>query len=219
MILPARSAFDREFSVICEDLVKMGELIDTGIGDAMQALVEQDKSKAKVVKRHDEEVNALRFKIEEACLELIATQQPTASDLRAVVAAMHIVVELERIGDYAVGIAKTVIFMSHEPLLRTLKKLPKMGELSRQMLADCIQAFIKRDAAWAQDIASHDEEMDQMYKSVFDKLVEIMAEEPELVARATYLMWCAHNLERIADRVTNIAERVIFMTTGDLREL
>ena len=214
-----RSTFDREFDEICADLVKMAQMIDWAIENALKALVERDHQLAEQVRANDEQVNAVRFKVEEACLVTIATQQPAAGDLRAVITAMHLAVEMERIGDYAAGIAKTVILMEEEPLLKTLKKIPRMGELSRQMLADSIQAFLKRDVAWAQEIASHDDEVDELYRSVFNKLVEKMAKEPELVTRATYLMWCAHNLERIADRVTNIAERIIFMTTGSLREL
>ena len=210
--------FDREYQAICDDVVRMGGMIEAAIGQAMQALVERDVPLAEQVIAGDEKVNEIRFKIEEACLTIIATQQPIAGDLRSVVAAMHIAVELERMGDHAAGIARTVVLMSDEPLLKTIKKIPKMGELSRQMLSDCMQAFVKRDAQWAREIAANDGRMDELYKAVFDRLVETMAHKPELVARATYLMWTAHNLERIADRVTNIAERIDFMTTGDLKE-
>lgn len=214
-----RSTYDREFSGIREDLIRMSQMVDQAIAEAMLALQDRNLPLAEEIIQRDEEINALRFKIEEACIVLIATQQPTASDLRSVVSAIHIVVEMERMADHAAGIAKTVILMGEEPLLKTLKKIFKMGDLSRQMLADCIQAYLKRDSAWAREIASRDDEMDQMYKSVFGRLVEVMAKKPGMVARATYLLWCAHNLERIADRVTNIAERIIFMTTGDMREL
>ena len=210
--------FDREYQAICDDVVRMGGMIEAAIGQAMQALVERDVPLAEQVIAGDEKVNEIRFKIEEACLTIIATQQRIAGDLRSVVAAMHIAVELERMGDHAAGIARTVVLMSDEPLLKTIKKIPKMGELSRQMLSDCMQAFVKRDAQWAREIAANDGRMDELYKAVFDRLVETMAHKPELVARATYLMWTAHNLERIADRVTNIAERIDFMTTGDLKE-
>lgn len=214
-----RSAFDREFSVIQDELVMMSRLVDQAIERAMQALNERDLVLAEQVIAEDSDVNALRYKIEEDCITVIATQQPAAGDLRAVVAAMHMVVEMERMADHAAGIAKTVILMSDEPLLKTLKKIPRMAELSRKMLGECVQAFLNRDAAWAREIAAQDAEMDQLYKGVFDRLVEIMAKKPDFVTRATYLMWCAHNLERIADRVTNVAERVIFMATGDLKDL
>jgi len=219
MSVNLRSTFDREFGEIQDNVVKMGRLLDSAIERSLYALKNADQEQAQKVIEQDEQVNELRYKIEEACLALIATQQPAASDLRSVIAAMHIAVELERMGDHAAGIAKTVILMSEEPLLKTIKKIPRMAELSRQMLADCMQAYVLRDADWARRIASQDEEMDLFYKAVFDRLIEIMAKKPELITRATYLSWTAHNLERIADRVTNIAERIIFMTTGDVKEL
>jgi phosphate transport system protein len=196
----------------------MGQAVDTAIANAMQALTERNLALAEQVIADDAQINALRSKIEEACLALIATQQPIASDLRAVISAIHVASELERMGDHADGIAKTVVRMSDEPLLKTLKKIPRMAELSRKMLGECLQAFVARDAGRAYEIAAQDTEMDDLYRAVFDRLVEIMAHKPEMVTRGTYLMWCAHNLERIADRVTNVAERVVFITTGDLRE-
>ncbi len=214
-----KTAFDREFGRIGAELAAMGGLVESAIRRSVQALVDRDMALAQQVIDDDAQVNALRFRLEEACLALIATQQPIAGDLRSVVAAIHIVDELERMGDHAAGIAKSVILMSEAPLLKTLKKIPKMAELSRAMLNDCLQAFLTRDADWARRIASRDAEMDAMYLSVFNKLVEMMSDKKELVTRATYVMWCAHNLERIADRVTNIAERVVFMTTGDFGEL
>lgn len=219
MSVNLRSTFDREFGEIQQMLLELGKMLDWAIEQSMIALKHTNQELAQQVIDQDERVNEVRFKIEEACLTLIATQQPAASDLRAVIAAIHIAVEMERMGDHAAGIAKTVILMSEEPLLKTIKKIPKMAELSRQMLADCLQAYVQRDADWARRIASQDEEMDLLYRAVFDRLIEIMAKKPDLITRATYLSWTAHNLERIADRVTNIAERIIFMATGDVKEL
>lgn len=122
-------------------------------------------------------------------------------------------------GDHAAGIAKTGILMGDEPLLKPLIDIPKMVKLGRKMLREVISAFIHRDAEKAREIASQDEAMDQLYKAIFDELLEIMANRQATVARATYLKWCAHNLGRIDDRVTNIAERVIFITVGDMKEL
>ena len=213
-----RTTFDREFGRICDDLAAISIAVDRAIERSMQALVENDNAAAEDVIQSDEKINGLRFKVEESCVELIATQQPAASDLRKVIAAIHLAVEMERMGDHAAGIAKTVTLVD-EPLRKTLKKLEKMSELSRVMLGDCMKAFLNQDAAWAREIASRDAEMDQLYQAVFERLIVIMARKPETIKRATYLIWCAHNLERIADRVTNVAERIIFMTTGDLREL
>lgn len=219
MSIHLRATFDREFEAIRQKFIQMSQLVGEAISSAIRALTERDLALAEGIIANDQHINRLRFQIEEDCLALIATQQPAASDLRAIIAVMHMVVEMERIADHAAGIAKIVILMSEEPLLKTLKKIPKMGELSRQMLSDCIQAYLNRDEAWAREIAERDSEMDEMYQAVYHRLIKIMIKKPDLVTRATYLMWCAHNLERIADRVTNLAEQVIFMTTGAIGEL
>lgn len=219
MTASLRVTFDREFEETRQILYKLADMVGVAIDQSLKALVDRDLKLAEEIIANDGEINDLRFKIEEACLALIATQQPAASDLREIIAIIHMVVEMERMGDYAAGIAKTTIMMSEEPLLKTLKKFPKMGEISCQMLADSVQAFKQHNADWAREIAARDAEIDDLYQSIFHKLIKIMAKEPEMVTRCTYLMWCAHNLERIADRVTNIAEQIIFMTTGDLKEL
>ena len=219
MVSSLRATYDREFAVIKNEIIKMGSLVETAIADSMQSLQERDQIQAQQVIDHDETINALRFKVEEACLTLIATQQPTASDLRDVIAAMSIVVEMERMADHASGIAKTVIRMGDEPPLKPLIDLPRMAQLAREMLRDGLDSFITRDVQKARIVATRDDEMDLLNRAIFDELVEIMAERPDGVERATYLLWCSHNLERIGDRVTNIVERVVFMTTGDMEDL
>ena len=219
MLQVHQTAFDREFDGILTDVVTMAQMVEQAIKRSMKALYENDAPLAHKIIAEDSIVNELRYKVESECLALIATKQPTAGDLRAVIAAMHIVVELERMGDHVKGIAKTVIMMEEEPLLKTFKKIRKMGDLSYEMLNGAIEAFVERDAEKARVIAMRDPEVDDLYHAVFEKLVKVMAHKPELVTRATYLMWCSHNLERIADRVTNIAERVIFMATGTYGDL
>ena len=214
-----RAEYDRQYARVQDAILRMGGMVDRAIEESLRSLKNRDLTLAEELIRRDDEVNNLRFDIEESCLALIATQQPAASDLRAVVAVMNIVVDMERMADHAAGIAKTVIRMGDLPLLKPLIDIPKMANLSRKMLAESLQAFVDRDAALARTIASRDDEMDTYYRLIFDELVAMMAERPEAVERATYLLWCAHNLERIGDRVTNIAERVIFITTGDMREL
>ena len=198
--------------------MEMSVLVDAAIDRSMQALLERDTKLANVVIAGDNEINKYRFQIEEDCLTLIATQQPTASDLREIIAILYMIVEMERMGDYATGIAKTVILMKEEPLLKTFKKIFKMADISRHMLMDSIQAFMKRDPVWAHELAARDNEIDELYKIVFQRLIKIMAKDPDMVTRCTYLMWCSHNLERIADRVINISEQIVFMTTGTLKE-
>lgn len=214
-----RTAYTEAFTGIQEDVLRMTDMVDQAIGLSLESLKSRDQGLAHQIIEDDEKINALRFDIEEDCLKLIATQQPAATDLRAIVAAMNIVVDLERMGDYAVGIAKTVIRMGDEPLLKPLIDIPRMVEIAREMIREVIRAYSDRDAAKARKVAARDDEIDHLYKAIFDELVEIMAENPEGVTRATYLLWVAHNLERIGDRVTNISERVIFITTGDMKEL
>jgi phosphate transport system protein len=218
MLHGIRSTFDREFDEIRSELLGMSVFVDTAIDLSMQALLNRDTNLADHVINGDIEINKARYRIEEECLTLIATQQPAASDLREIIAILYIIVEMERIGDYAAGISKTVILMGEEPLLKTFKKIFKMAEISRSMLADSIQAYIKRDPIWAREIAARDNEIDDLYNIVFQRLIKIMAKEHDMVTRCTYLMWCSHNLERIADRVINISEQIVFMTTGLLKE-
>lgn len=214
-----RARYDQTFSRIVDSILKMGSMIDEAIQNSLSSLQNRDTTLAQEVVARDEQVNALRFEIEEACLALIATQQPTAGDLRAVIAAMNIVIDLERMGDHASGISKTVIRMGDQPLLKPLIDIPRMAQVALVMLRGSLKAFVDRNPHAALAIAPRDEEMDFLYKAIFDELVEIMARNPEGVERATYLLWTAHNLERIGDRVTNIAERVVFMSTGDVEEL
>ena len=214
-----RATLDQEARAINDDLLRMQKLVDQSILRSVDSLKRRDQTLAQQVIDEDVEINDMRFKIEEACLSLIATQQPAASDLRSVIAAMHMVVEMERMADHASGIAKTVIMMGDEALLKPLVDIPKMAELARDMLRDSLQAYDARDAEKARQIAVRDDDMDGLYRAVFDELVKIMSKTPGSATRATYLLWCAHNLERIGDRVTNIAERVIFVNTGDMQEL
>ena len=218
MLHGIRSTFDHEFNAVRTKLVEMSQLVDTAIDQSMRALLERDYKLARAVISGDNEINKFRFQIEEDCLALIATQQPAATDLREIIAILYMIVEMERIGDYAAGIAKTVILMKEEPLLKTFKKIFKMAEISRKMLTDSIQAYLKRDPEWAQEIAARDNKIDALYKVVFQRLIKIMAKEQDMITRCTYLMWCAHNLERIADRVINISEQITFMTTGTMKE-
>ena len=214
-----RATFDKEYAAIVEDILKLGSMIDQAIANALDSLQRRDQTLAQQIIDEDEAINLLRFKIEEACLTIIATQQPAARDLRGVVASMSIVVDMERMADHAAGIAKTVIRMGDEPLLKPLIDIPRMAQTGREMLRLSLDAFMNRDPDAAKAVVPIDDEMDQLYRAIFDELVEIMAHKPDGVERATYLLWCAHNLERIGDRATNIAERVIFMTTGDMQEL
>jgi phosphate transport system protein len=202
-----------------DDLLRMGSLLDSAITRAMRCLQYRDARLARELVAEDAQVNHLRFQIEEHCLALIATQQPTASDLRAVVATIILSSELERIGDYAAGIAKTVLRMGDEPLLKPLVDMPRMAEEDRAMLRDALDAYVARDAAAARAVAARDDIVDNLYNQIFRELLTYILEDPTCITRALYLLFSAHNLERIGDRVVNVAERVIFMSSGEMREL
>ncbi len=218
-----RSLLDREFNEIQDNLLRVGSLVDVAIDRSLRALRGCDAALAQQVINDDAPINDLRFKVEEDCLTLIATQQPMAGDLRRVMAAVSIVTELERIADHATGIAKTVIRVSAQGQYMLLEvpteALERMALAVREMLKSALDAYVARNVEAARYVAAADDEIDHAYKALFDELLRTMATDSSTIAHATYLLWCGHNLERIGDRITNIAERIIFMTTGTLREL
>lgn len=215
----ARSTLDRELAEINDGLLRLAALVDAAIEGSMQALAHRDAGLARQIDADDARVNEVRFHIEEECLALIARQQPAAGDLRAVLAAFSIVTDLERMGDHAAGIARTVVLMGDEPLLKPLIDLPRMAETCRQMLRLALQAYVERDAEKARPIVAMDDIVDGLYTQVFREILSYMVEDPHTTSRGLYLLFAAHNLERIGDRVTNIVERILFMASGEMHEL
>mgnify|MGYP003877389929 CR=1 FL=1 len=185
----------------------------------MKALRLQDVDEARRIIEDDEIINAKRFEIEDLCIQTIATQQPAASDLRVIASVLYIITDLERMADHAEGTAKITVRMGDEPPIKPLIDLPLMAEHCRKMLRGALDAFINRDPAAAKAVADMDDEVDRLYDIVQADLLKIMMAHPEYIERATYLLWVSHNLERIADRVTNICERVAFMVTGQMKEV
>ena len=214
-----RATLDRELIEINDGLMRIGSLVDAAIERSMQSLADRDAALARQVDADDAKVNALRFQVEEECLALIARQQPAASDLRAVLAAFSIVTDLERMGDHAAGIARTVVHMGDQPLLKPLIDLPRMAETCREMLRLALQAYVERDTEKARSIVAMDDTVDGLYTQIFREILSFMVEDPHTTSRGLYLIFAAHNLERIGDRVTNIVERILFMTSGEMREL
>jgi phosphate transport system protein len=220
LTMTTRSAFDQELQELRDNVLRMGSMVDTAVGRSIQALKERDQSLAQQIITKDEDINELRFKVEGDCVRLIARQQPTARDLRFIVAAMTIVLDLERMGDHAAGIATIVLRMGGEPLLKPLIDLPRMAQIAREMLRASLDAFMSETGEQeAMAIPDRDEEVDQLYNQIFRELITFMIEDPRTVTRAMYLVFCAHNIERIADRVTNICERVAFVATGHMQEI
>jgi len=215
----ARVAYRLELQNLHDQVLLLGSMVDKAVGRAMESLNRRDFELARSVIAEDAVVNRKRFQIEEQAIHLIATQQPMASDLRAIIAILSIVVDLERIGDYAVGIAKITLMHGDRPLLKPLVDLPRMADKSRDMLARALDAFVVLDTQAAERIANEDDEVDALYDQVYHELLDYMIADPQTTDRATWLLWVAHNLERIADRVTNICERVIYKATGEMVEI
>ena len=213
-----RSAFHKKLREIQDDILIMGSMVSKATLLAIEALQKRDLAMANQIIADDKKINRKRFDIEEKCIQLIATQQPMASDLRTIVSVLNIITELERIGDYAEGNAKITIMIGNEPPLKPLVDIPRMAEKTADMLNRSLTAFINHDADAAIKISAEDDFIDNLYDQVFRELLTFMAEDPKTITRATRLIWVTHNLERSADRVTNICERVVFMVTGKMEE-
>lgn len=214
-----RMSFERHLHDLQDDVLVLGSMAEKATYLSMDALKNRDLELAKQVIADDDEIDRKRFDIEEKCIELIVTQQPVASDLRIIVAVLNLIIDLERIGDHAEGVAKITIMIGDEPPLKPLIDLPRMAQKTGDMLRRSLDAFVNRDAEAARQIAKEDDEIDGLYNQVFRELLTYMAEDPRTITRATRLIWVAHNLERSADRVTNICERVIFVVTGKMEEI
>jgi phosphate transport system protein len=213
-----RELFNRELQQVQDEMLVMASMVEKAIERSVASLKSRDVKKAQQVIDDDFKINQQRFGIEEECLLLIATQQPIASDLRIIAAVLNIITDLERMGDHAEGIATVSIMIGDEPPLKPLIDVPRMDELARSMLRRSVDAFMRRDAESARQIAAEDDTIDQLYEQVYRELLTFMMADPGTINRATHLLWVAHNLERIADRVTNICERVVFLTTGKMEE-
>jgi phosphate transport system protein len=214
-----RETFDRQQQQLLDEVLVLGSMVEHAVIGAVDSLKRRDREASKEIYAADQFINEKRYEIENNCLTLIATQQPMARDLRFLAAILEIITELERIGDYAKGIARINIRLGEEPLVKPLIDIPKMADKGLDMLRRSLQAFVKRDAASARTIPDEDDEIDELYNMVYHELLEIMIKDPQTVDRATYLLWAAHNLERLADRVTNICERIVFVVTGEMMEL
>jgi phosphate transport system protein len=214
-----RAEFHKQLGNIRTDVLAMGSMVENAISRSVKALKERDIELAGQIIKEDVKINEKRFGIEDRCINLIATQQPMASDLRLIMSVTNVITELERIGDHAEGIAKIVIMIGDEPPLKPIIDLPRMAEKTVSMLHDSLSAFVSQDAEAARRIAAEDDEVDGLYDQVYRELLSFMVEDPKTTTRATHLIWVAHNLERSADRVTNICERVVFTVTGKMEEI
>lgn len=213
-----RENYEDQLRQLRERGISMATMVDKAIARSTDALRLQDLDLAQQVVSDDRQINEARWKLEELALLIIATQAPMARDLRMISSVIHIATELERMADHAAGNAKIVLQTANEPLLKPLVDIPRMAETCRGMLSDTITAFIGSDVDAAREIIRRDDQVDEIYNRVYRELLSFMIDDPSTINRATQLLWAAHNLERIADRVTNICERLIFAVTGSVEE-
>ena len=214
-----RARFTSELRAIQDDVVSLGRMVGVAIDQSVEALKGRDTDWARMVIHNDIAINARRFAIEERCMKLLATQAPLAVDLRFIASALNIITDLERMGDHAEGICKINIMLGEEPLVKPLIDIPRMAAKANDMLSRSLEALVARDVEKAKAVSHEDDEVDALHDQVVRELISFMIEDPRTIQRALYLTWVSHNLERIADRVTNICERVVYIVTGEMEEI
>ena len=213
----ARSDYTQQLQEIQDDLLLLGSMVEKAIVKSVDALKNRDLESSQAVIDEDDRIDDFQMVLEEKCVDVIALQAPMASDLRRLVTVIQVASELERVGDYAEGIAKISVRMGEQPTLKPLIDIPRMAEMGAGMLRDGLGALTTLDLELAEKIAATDDEVDSLYEQIFRELFSIMVENPANIQGATYLIWIAHLLERIADRATNIAERVVYLATGKMK--
>jgi phosphate transport system protein len=214
-----RQTFERKLQRLQDEVLVLGSMVEKALLESVKSLKKRDLEAARRLVAEDRSINEKRFAIENDALILIATQQPMAGDLRILAAVLEIATELERMGDYAKGIAKINLMMGEQPLIKPLIDIPRMAEKARDMLHRALEAFVQQDVALARAIPGEDDEVDALYNQVYRELLTFIMSDPRNIDQANYLLWAAHNLERTADRVTNICERVVFTVTGEMMEM
>lgn len=214
-----RKTFGQELQQLKDETIELGQIVQKMILQSVTALKNRDVDASREILEFDKEVNRRRFAIENQVLVLIATQQPMAYDLRLLASILEIAGELERMGDYAKGIAHINIRMGDLPLIKPLIDIPRMAEKSCDMLNRALQAFLQEDEQAAKSIPLEDDEVDSLYLQVYRELMTFVIQDPTVIERANWLLWAAHNLERVADRVTNICERTIYVVSGVMKEI
>jgi phosphate transport system protein len=214
-----RERYVRELEALRTDVMRMARMAGAAVRSAVQALEDRDVAQADRIIGEDDAIDALHLDLEERCMRLLALQQPMASDLRAIAAVFAISIDLERLADHAEGISRAAKRIIEQPLLKPLIDIPRMAALVEQMLRDAMDAFVRQDAALAEGMAKKDDEVDGLRSQIFRELLTYMISDPGTVPRALELLLVAQHLERAADHVTNIGERVIYMVTGKLKEL
>jgi phosphate transport system protein len=214
-----RETLDRAIEELLAEILIQGDMVKEALSNSVGALKDRDMAKAKLIYDSDRQINKKHFQIEEDVITLIATQQPMARDLRLLAAILEITTELERMGDYAKGIARITVRIGVEDLLQPAEKFPAMASVCVNMLDRALKAFTERDAEAARSIPDEDDQVDGYYNQIYRELMDQMISTSSTVDQANHLIWVAHNLERVADRVTNVCERIVFVVTGEMLEM
>lgn len=214
-----RSVFDEAMSMVKDDVLRLGALVESALERAGRALQERDVELADQVRWDDAHVNELQRRVNQEVTTAMALQQPMARDLRELLALYHAAAELERMGDYAVNIAKLAQQLSDEPEAPLLPQIPQMERLCREQLHDAMRALVDVSEEAARAVCARDDELDALYNSVYEASMELMAAHPDRVRQATHMLFAAHHLERLGDRVTNIGEDVVYVATGQVEDL
>lgn len=214
-----RDLFTAELRSLQDEVLVLGSMAEKAIMDSLQALRDGDAAWSRKIIEDDQRINKKRFEIEDRCIFVIASQQPMATDLRGLASILYIITDLERIADHAEGIARINLMMGDEALPRRLGFIPAMADRAVAMLRDSLKAYIEHDVESARRICDADDEVDHLQDAVYEECIKGMIADPSTIQRNTYLVWTAHNLERIADRCTNICERVIYLVTGRMQEI
>ena len=214
-----RETFDKELQHLEDEILALGSMVENAIVESVDALKKRDLEESRRLIAYDRRINEKRFAIEAEALAVIAMQQPVAGDLRVLAAVLDIADELERIGDYAKGIAKINLRIGEGPMVKPLIDIPAMAEKARTALHQALEAFVNRDVELARALPREDDEIDDLYNQVYRELMTYVIADPRTIEQANFLLWAAHNLERAADRVTNICERTLFVESGELIEI
>ncbi len=214
-----RETLDRQLHHIQDEILLLGSLVEQAMLNAVQSLKNRDRAAAHKIYQADQDINEKRFAIENAILILMATQQPMARDLRMLAAMLEVNTELERMGDYAKGIAKVTQRLGDVEIKIPIQEIEQMASIATSMLHRALGCFISENAMVASQIPAEDDQVDRLYEEIYRQIVHTMIENPDLIDHTNLLLWVAHNLERMADRVTNICERTVFINTGELLEM
>ncbi len=217
--MPTRKIFELEIQEIKDEIIILGSLVEQAMLTSVEALKKRDMDLSRLVIAKDNDINQKRFALENRVMVVIATQQPMARDLRVLASCFEVISELERMGDYAKGIGVINIRMDDQPLLKPLIDIPLMAQKGTSMLHRSLAAFVNEDADAARLIPREDDQVDDLYVQIYRELMTYILADPSAIERANWLLWAAHNLERFADRVTNICERTVFVVTGELNEM